>query len=286
MRAAHPKCAFANEICYEGTVPLRPFLKWPGGKRWFVTRHADAFPVNFNVYIEPFLGSGCVYFHLKPKKAILGDTNGELISAFRGLRQSWKRATALLDAHQENHGTRHYYTVRNQSPKCIVEKAARLIYLNRACFNGIWRVNQKGEFNVPKGTRNRILFDTDNFASAAQLLRNATLRVADFEKLIDKAKRSDLVFADPPYTVQHNLNGFIKYNEKLFSWEDQVRLAAALARARDRGAYIVSTNANHRSLRKLYRLHGFRLKSVSRFSSISATAESRRQFEELLIVCK
>jgi DNA adenine methylase len=167
-----------------------------------------------------------------------------------------------------------------------MERAARVIYLNRTCFNGIYRVNQDGKFNVPKGTRDSILFDTDDFAAAAKLLRRAEIRVADFEELVNEAKRTDLVFADPPYTVRHNLNGFIKYNEKLFSWDDQVRLAAALARARDRGAHIVSTNANHQSVRRLYRSHGFRLKRISRFSSISAAAESRRQFEELLILSR
>ena len=268
----------------ERTLPLRPFLKWPGGKRWFVAQHSEVFPSDFNVYIEPFLGSGCVFFHLQPERALLGDTNAELISTYRGVRKSWKRAAALLGLHQEKHSSRYYYSVRDQSPKCIVERAARLIYLNRACFNGIWRVNRNGKFNVPKGTRESILFDSDDFASTARLLRNARLRVADFEELVDEAKRDDLVFADPPYTVRHNMNGFIKYNETLFSWDDQVRLAAALARARRRGAHVVSTNANHESLRNLYRSHGFWLKSVSRFSSVSGAARSRRQFDELLIL--
>ncbi len=265
-------------------IIARPFLKWPGGKRWFVSMHGDVFPRSYRRYIEPFLGSGSVYFHLCPEHALLGDTNEELIAAYRGLRLGWKKAHALLREHQEKHDVRHYYLVREQEPRCNIERAARLIYLNRTCFNGIYRVNRKGEFNVPKGTRDSVLFETDDFAAAARLLRGAELRVADFEVLVNEAKRNDLVFADPPYTIRHNLNGFIKYNEKLFSWDDQVRLAATLARARDRGAFVVSTNANHASVQRLYRLHGFRLKSISRFSSISATAGSRGEFEELLIL--
>jgi DNA adenine methylase len=280
LRASMGRRAEANDE----TCILRPFLKWPGGKRWFVSQHAHVFPRVYGRYIEPFLGSGSVFFHLRPKQALLGDTNAELIAAYRGLRRGWKRTQALLGIHQKNHGHRHYYAVRQQSPRCSIERAARVIYLNRACFNGIYRVNRKGEFNVPKGTRESILFDTDDFAAAARLLRCAEIRVADFEELVDHAKRTDFVFADPPYTVRHNLNGFIKYNEKLFTWDDQVRLAAALSRARDRGAFIVSTNANHRSVRKLYKSHGFRLRTISRFSSISAAAENRRQFEELLIL--
>jgi DNA adenine methylase len=265
---------------------VRPFLKWPGGKRWFVVQHGDVFPTGYRRYIEPFLGSGSVFFHLRPERALLGDSNAELIATYRGLRYGWKKAQALLRKHQEKHDHRHYYLVRAQEPRSMVERAARVIYLNRACFNGIYRVNRKGEFNVPKGTRESILFDTDDFAAAARLLRRAELRVGDFEGLVDEAKENDLVFADPPYTVRHNLNGFIKYNEKLFSWADQIRLAAALARARDRGAHVVSTNANHASVRKLYASHQFRLKSISRFSSISAAAESRRQFEELLVLSR
>jgi DNA adenine methylase len=263
---------------------VRPFLKWPGGKRWFVSQYSAVFPSAYGRYIEPFLGSGSVFFFLRPKKAILGDTNEELIAAFRGLRRGWRKAHALLSAHQQKHDKQYYYLVREQEPRDPIERAARLIYLNRACFNGIYRVNRQGEFNVPKGTRDVLLFETDDFQSTAKLLRRAELRVADFETLVDEARRNDLIFADPPYTVRHNLNGFVKYNEKLFSWDDQKRLAAALARARDRGAYIVSTNANHASLRKMYRANGFRLKVVSRFSSISASASSRRQFEELLIL--
>jgi DNA adenine methylase len=264
----------------------RPFLMWPGGKRWFVTEHSNVFPTKFNRYIEPFLGSGSVFFHLQPADALLGDTNAELITAYRGLRRGWRKAYALLREHHERHDDRHYYLVREQRLPSSIERAARLIYLNRACFNGIYRVNRNGEFNVPKGTRESILFDTDDFAATARLLRGADIRVADFEELVDEANRNDFVFADPPYTVRHNLNGFIKYNEKLFSWDDQLRLAKALARARDRGALIVATNANHASLRNLYRTHGFRLKTVSRYSSISASADSRRQFEELLIRSK
>ena len=241
------------------------------------------FPKRYRRYVEPFLGSGSVFFHLQPKAALLGDTNEELIAAFRGIKRGWRKAWKLLKEHQERHSYDHYYATRVAQPRSAAEKAARLIYLNRACFNGIYRVNLKGRFNVPKGTREAILYDTDDFAAAATLLQKAELRVADFEELISEAKRGDLVFADPPYTVRHNLNGFIKYNEQLFSWDDQVRLALSLHRARRRGVNIVSTNANHESVRELYERQGFKLCTVSRFSSISAAADSRRQFEELLI---
>ena len=118
---------------------------------------------------------------------------------------------------------------------------------------------------------------------AASILRNATIFLSDFESVIDCACAGDFIFADPPYTVSHNSNGFVKYNEKLFSWGDQERLARALIRAKERGAKIVSTNANHPSVKELYKGAGFNLKTVTRYSSISASAESRKQFEELII---
>jgi len=158
-----------------------------------------------------------------------------------------------------------------------------MIYLNRTCFNGIYRVNLEGNFNVPKGTKSSVVFDTDDFKAVAELLATADLRTSDFASVIEEAGQGDFVFADPPYTVNHNNNGFVKYNEKLFSWEDQQRLVVALARARGRGAMIVATNADHNSLRQLYRDAGFVLRSVERFSSISCTADSRKQFKELII---
>lgn len=261
-----------------------PFLKWPGGKRWFITTHAHLLPTKFGTYIEPFLGSGSVFFHLQPSKAILGDLNPDLIAAYRGIQQDWLGVEELLERHDEEHDSAYYYNLRSTEPRNYVKRAARLIYLNRTCFNGIYRVNLDGRFNVPKGTRDTVLFDTDNFSEISSCLAKAELHVSDFETLVNRAKENDFVFADPPYTVTHNVNGFIKYNERLFSWIDQIRLADALKRARERGAKIVSTNANHQAVRALYLERGFRLKTVSRFSSISADSRSRNPFEELIVL--
>lgn len=262
----------------------RPFLKWPGGKRWFVSGHDNFLPKKFKRYIEPFLGGGSVFFHLKPKRSILGDVNADLIATYQSVREDWAGVERLLQRHQRKHKESHYYLIRDTEPQDDIERAARLIYLNRTCFNGVYRVNRSGKFNVPMGDRESVLFDNDDFEEISRLLANADLQVADFEDLINEAKEDDLVFADPPYTVRHNINGFIKYNENLFSWKDQIRLANALMRARDRGARIVSTNANHSSVRGLYRERGFYLKTVSRFSSISADSINRNQFGELIVL--
>lgn len=264
---------------------LIPFLKWAGGKRWFVSQHGKIFPATYRRYIEPFLGGGAVYFHLRPKVAVLGDINPDVIDAYRAIKEQWVGLKRSLAYHQRAHNMTddYYYDVRAKMPRKLVQRASRMIYLNRTCFNGIYRVNQDGAFNVPRGTKDAVLMDTDNFKLMSEQLQSADLRVADFEELIDEAAEDDLLFADPPYTVRHNFNGFVKYNEVLFSWADQERLAAALKRAAARGVKIVATNANHHSVKSLYSSWDFLTRTVSRYSQISADASNRRQFDELII---
>lgn len=264
-------------------MAVTPFLKWPGGKRWLVHHYPHILPGAFRKYFEPFLGAGSVFFHLEPSKALLSDINDDLIATYRAVRFRPRRLTALLRAHQERHSSRHYYSVRASKPTSLLARAARLIYLNRMSFNGVYRVNRRGEFNVPKGDRASVFLPTDDFRAVARMLRGKALERRDFAATIDEAGKNDLVFADPPYTVRHDQNGFRKYNEVLFSWDDQVRLANALGSARDRGTRVVATNANHFSVRQLYRGLGFHLMKVSRFSAISADPSSRRDFDELVI---
>jgi len=263
---------------------VKPFLKWPGGKRWFVSRYSHLFPSNFGRYIEPFLGSGSVFFHLCPRAAILGDTNPELIVTYSAIRDDFIGVEEALLEHELNHSYEYYYALRSTSPRSAIKRAARFLYLNRTCFNGIFRVNREGIFNVPIGTKDTVIFDDDDFGGVSEALEGAEICLADFEVLINLAQENDFVFADPPYTVRHNSNAFIKYNEQLFSWRDQERLAEAVARARDRGAHVLVTNANHEAVRTLYLERSFQLESVSRFSPISATSTSRSQFEELLVL--
>ena len=263
-----------------------PFLKWPGGKRWFVCNWSHILPSRYGTYIEPFLGAGSVYFHLRPKNALLGDINAELVNTYRAIRDEWRSLQRSLKHHQRRHledADGHYYSVRERIPSEAYQQASRLIYLNRACFNGIYRVNSHGNFNVPRGSKTKIVTEHDDFEAISALLHGADLVAGDFEPLVDRAEEGDFVFCDPPYTIRHNYNGFRKYNEVLFSWDDQERLAAALHRAADRGAMIICTNANHHSVRHLYRASQFELLAVSRYSRISAANASRRYFEELIV---
>jgi DNA adenine methylase len=264
-------------------LPMHPFLKWAGGKRWLVRNYSHLLPKEINGrYIEPFLGSGSVYFHLRPKDAILADINKDLIDTYKGVKNHHIKLNQYLIEHHKNHSIEHYYKVRSNVPEKLAERAARFIYLNRTCFNGIYRVNASGGFNVPIGTHSNVILSTDCFHAWSQVLKGTSLVHGDFEKVINLAEKGDFLFVDPPYTVRHNFNGFIHYNEVLFSWDDQVRLSKAIRRAKQRGAKILMTNANHESIRKLYSAD-FQQKVVSRFSSISASAEGRSAYEELLI---
>ena len=259
----------------------KPFLKWAGGKRWFVQDHSDIFPDTYHRYIEPFLGSGAVYFHLCPEKAVLGDINEELIQTYQAIQQNWQLVLRYLREHHKKHSKSYYYEIRSTVPRSLASTAARFIYLNRTCWNGLYRVNQLGQFNVPIGTKTRVITDDDCFASTSKVLQGADLIADDFETLIDVAGSGDFVFVDPPYTVRHNHNAFIKYNEKLFSWFDQQRLFHALRRARNRGATIVGTNALHDCVLEMYSGE-FKTWAVERISPISSKADGRKYFGELL----
>lgn len=268
-----------------GKWPLQPFLKWPGGKRWLIEGHRDLLPHRINGrYIEPFLGSGAVFFHLHPQTAVLSDMNRDLIETYEAIRLNRRVVVENLWDHHLQHeqSPERYYAVREKIPETVGERAARFIYLNRTCFNGIYRVNRDGKFNVPKGNKTKVIMPGDNWPGWSAALQHAELLNSDFQPLIDQAERGDFLFIDPPYTVHHNLNGFIKYNDILFSWDDQIRLAESLDRARKRGVRVLMTNANHDSVRALYG-RGFKKSVVSRFSSISAKSEGRSSFEELII---
>lgn len=259
-----------------------PFLKWAGGKRWLIERHLSLIPQFSGRYIEPFLGSGAVFFSLRPKKAILADLNADLIRTYSSIKSDPAEVERLLKLYHEKHTETYYYDVREKRFSDDHAHAAHFIYLNRTCWNGLYRVNKLGVFNVPIGTKTSVVLATDDFAGIAAGLKSATLKVSDFEKTIDLAEAGDLVFADPPYTVKHNNNGFVKYNQKIFSWEDQLRLSQALIRAKKRGAKVLCTNADHNSLRELYR-SDFSLKVISRASVISGKAEHRGPTTEIAI---
>lgn len=259
-----------------------PLLKWPGGKRWIAPKLADFVrPLLRGTYFEPFLGGGAVFFSLRPADAVLSDVNQELIETYKQIRLHPVKVESALGLLRV--GKKDFYEIRAKVPSDPIARAARFLYLNRTAFGGIYRVNSCGQFNVPYGGGERtpeILIRKELIKSAAATLKAAKLLSTDFEDQINSAKAGDVVFCDPTYTVAHNKNAFVRYNEKNFSWKDQERLAAAAKAARMRGATVIVTNAAHDSLLSLY--HPFRPIRVWRNSCVASDASRRRRVDEFV----
>lgn len=262
--------------------PLKPFLKWAGGKRWLFESGQFSLPAFPGRYIEPFLGGGAMFFENLPQRAILSDSNERLIELFVVIRDEPETFETLLRGHARAHSKHYYYELRSKQLSTPVARAAQFLYLNRTCWNGLYRENQKGKFNVPIGTKDTVVFDKDDFEAWSKALQGTRLEHRDFEVAIDESQPGDFVFVDPPYTVKHNVNGFVKYNQNIFAWPDQVRLHAALQRASDRAVSFALTNANHQSIRDLYAGFGMQ-KQLGRHSVIAGNSAYRTRATELLI---
>src|SRR5438552_5584732 len=165
---------------------IDPFLKWAGGKRWLINQHQHLFPIAYNRYVEPFLGSGSVYISLQPSRALLSDNNAELINAYKMLRDYPARIHQLLCQYHNRHTAEFYYQLREKKRSSAIGQAARLLYLNRVCFNGLYRVNLKGEFNVPLGTKSAVSYPPGYLRSISNLLRQARIMCSDFEDVVDE----------------------------------------------------------------------------------------------------
>lgn len=185
---------------------------------------------------------------------MLSDQNGDLVSTYSQLRNDPEGIIEVLSGYKNTE--EFYYDVRSKTPKTEAEAAARFLYLNQTSFNGIYRVNLRGEYNVPYGHRTKAFLDAPNLRAASKALSNASLYCRDFEDCLGDISREDFVFLDPPYTVSHNKNGFIKYNEKLFSLDDQYRLARFVEGIMDIGAKFVLTNAAHEKVAEIFSCAG------------------------------
>jgi DNA adenine methylase len=258
---------------------MAPLIKWAGGKRRLLTEIRQIAPSNFSRYYEPFLGSGALFFSLLPKKAVLSDANSELIQMYLEVRDN---VEGVIDALGSLHNSQEdYYRIRSSSPKTPSACAARLIYLCTLSFNGIYRQNLKGEFNVPYGYKSHVKpYDVDRLLKISAALCGAKLLHGDFETAVKRAKAGDFIYFDPPYTVAHGNNGFVKYNAKIFSWDDQKRLAALALQLKQGGCHVMVSNADHESIRRLY--SDFDVHVIERFSIMAASKEFRRPVRECL----
>jgi len=263
-------------------VPLHPFLKWAGGKRWLAFSYRELLPPQFGSYFEPFLGGGAVFFSLMPDKAVLSDVNERLVDCYKQIRLDPDGFSALMRKHQRAHSHQYYYETRKRRFRSPLKRAVQFLYLNRTCWNGLYRVNLDGVFNVPIGTKSSVVFEGESFQNYAAALKGVKIVTCDFEDTIARARRGDFLFVDPPYTVRHNFNGFAKYNEEIFRWADQIRLRKALDGAASKGVKILMSNAHHDSVLELFSDLGT-VHVVKRKSLIAGDASYRSRVTEIAI---
>ena len=257
-----------------------PLLKWPGGKRWLAPVLTSLLREELSgTYFEPMLGSGAVFLKLAPTSAHLADMNAELVSCLETIRDHPEAVIRRL-WHLSNTAD-CFYRVRSMKPRTKVGLAARFVFLNRTCWGGLYRINRAGEFNVPFGNSKRVICRKASLMSVAKCLRGVRLRCADFEATIAIAGKGDVVYADPPYVSVGQNNGFVRYNEHLFAWRDQERLARASRSAARRGAFVTVSGLWHDSVLALY--PGWWAIRVERDSLIAREVACRRPVSEVLI---
>lgn len=264
------------------TNGVHPFLRWAGGKSWLInTVHQLIQDVPFTNYYEPFLGGGAIFFSLPVKNgtALLSDANKELIDTYIAVRDN--PDAVIQHIRKYVYSEEFYYDLRAQEPKELFERAARFIYLNHTSYNGLYRVNKQGKYNVPYGHKKNVKIDLDGIRAASNALQGCVLTSGDFENRVDAVSKDTLVFLDPPYTVSHNNNGFISYNQHIFSIEDQRRLAEYIKYIDSVGAYFILTNAAHDAIREIFGECG-RVIEVERQSLIGGKNARRGLAQELV----
>ena len=262
---------------------IEPFIRWAGGKTWLLP-HLPQIIGNTPIehYHEPFLGGGAVFFSLEHNKtSYLSDANPELINTYIQVRDNPEQVIDYFFTFQNTKDD--YYRVRDhyqtQSP---AEEAARFIFLNQTSFNGLYRVNRQGKYNVPYGFRTHWTYSRDRIIQTSQKLQNANIICGDFETNKSLIQKNDLVFLDPPYTVSHNHNGFIAYNQNLFSIEDQARLNNFINYIKDQGAYYILTNAAHEAIFQIFNKEEDRTIELSRMSLIGGKRANRSKITEYI----
>ncbi len=260
---------------------VEPFLRWAGGKTWLL-KHLDSIigDKTFNHYHEPFLGGASIFFSLDFKKqSYLSDINHELIQTYQAIKDNHQEVIELLLTYENSEA--NYYKIRALTPETEVEVAARFIFLNQTSFNGLYRVNRQGNYNVPYGFRENWVYDINRVISASNKLKKTNLKHGDFTVNKYAIQENDLVFLDPPYTVSQNNNGFIEYNKNLFSLDDQNRLSEFIDYIKRKNAYYILTNAAHQTIFDIFD-KGDRLIQLDRFSLIGGKESKREKVTEYI----
>lgn len=279
------------------TKQYQPFIKWVGGKRGLLEQILPLFPRGFNDYYEPFVGGGAVFFELfsrgllKNKKVILSDINSELVNTYNVIKNNPFDLIAKLEEYKEQHSKEFYYQIRELDRKedfknlSSIEKATRFIYLNKTCFNGLYRVNKKGYFNTPIGSyKNPNIADRDVILSASEALQNVTIKHQSFKEVLKEAKKDDLVYFDPPYYPLNNTSNFTSYDSNCFLEDEQFELFEVFDKLSDIGVKVVQSNSDTEFIKDLYKNYDIKIVSANRF--INSKSNGRGKITEVLIRSK
>ena len=269
----------------------KPFVKWAGGKRQIIDKLKKYVPDEFNTYYEPFVGGGALLFELSPRKAVINDYNEELMNVFNCIKDETKfnKMRNELNHHEANHSEEYYYEIRNKDRDKTkfkrmpdYKRSARTIYLNKACFNGLYRVNSKNEFNVPFNRKLKVnTYDGQNLGIIHSYLNfsDVTLLNTDFEEAVKDAKKGDFIYFDPPYDSETST--FNSYTENGFGKEEQLRLAKVYKELADKGCYVMLSNHNTTLVKELYK--DFNIHLIEAKRNINANGKKRGKVEEVII---
>jgi len=271
---------------------IRPFVKWAGGKTQLLDTIEKHLPTKYNRYFEPFIGGGALLFKLQPKNIYINDANEELIAVYRCFQDDslFNSLKDELQKHEGNHSEDYYYEIREQdrnekfSSLPLYIRAGRMIYLNKACFNGLYRVNSKGFYNVPFGKKDKVIcYDRNNFELLRSFFRTreTTITNLDFEEAVKNAKAGDFVYFDPPYDTWEDKESFTSYDKNAFGKEEQKRLADVYKRLSKKGVYVMLSNHNTKFIQELYK--DFHINVVPAKRMINSNAQGRGVVEEVLI---
>ena len=268
-------------------VPARPVLKWAGGKTQLLPQILERLPARIETFFEPFVGGAAVFFALAAEgrfqRAVLADRNPDLVAVYRALQAD---AEAVIDElSQMRHSEAEYYRIRGLSPRRLAQRAARVIYLNKTGYNGLYRVNRSGQFNVPFGRYKKPnICDAENLRAAARVLEGVEIVEADFEEVCVRARPGDAVYLDPPYVPLSKTANFTAYARHPFGPSEHQRLARAFTELERRRVAAVLSNSDTPETRALYR--GFRAKKVQVSRAINSRPTARGPIDELLVVAE
>ena len=271
---------------------LRPFLKWAGGKRQLLATISQYFPRRFGSYYEPFLGAGAVLFTLQPTRAVVSDVNTQLMDCYSAVKRYPDELLGLCRDHQQRHDKDYYYLIRDQVcdggfyKKTQVERAAAFIYLNKTCFNGLFRVNSRGKLNVPYGYYSKpTIANASNIKAISEYLnkQGITISAGDFSKTVVGAREGDFIYFDPPYYPISTTSSFAAYNAKKFLEREQVRLKETCDDLIDRGCQVLISNSSADFIRETYSDRRYKIISIEASRSINSVAARRGRVKEFLI---